>query len=59
MKAELKKQLEKIINATVNDKPKQAYELVCTYLQQQKLKIKKTFELAPFEKDHAAILITQ
>jgi fibrillarin-like pre-rRNA processing protein len=40
-------------------KPKQAYELVSTYLQQQKLKIKKTFELAPFEKDHAAILITR
>ena len=40
-------------------KPKQAYELVCTYLQQQKLKIKKTFELTPFEKDHAAILITR
>ena len=40
-------------------KPKQAYELVCTHLQQQKLKIKKTFELAPFEKDHAAIFITQ
>ena len=40
-------------------KPKQAYELVCTHLQHQNLKIKKTFELAPFEKDHAAILITQ
>ena len=40
-------------------KPKQAYELVCTYLQQQKLKIKNTFDLAPFEKDHAAILTTQ
>jgi fibrillarin-like pre-rRNA processing protein len=40
-------------------KPKQAYELVCTYLQQQKLKIKKTVDLTPFEKDHAAILITQ
>jgi fibrillarin-like pre-rRNA processing protein len=40
-------------------KPKQAYEIVCTYLQEQKLKIKKTFELEPFEKDHAAILITQ
>src|SRR5512136_2280949 len=40
-------------------KPKQAYELVCTHLQQQKLKIKKTIELAPFEKDHAAILIAQ
>lgn len=40
-------------------KPKQAYELVCTYLQEQKLIIKKTFELEPFEKDHAAILITR
>ena len=40
-------------------KPKQAYELVCTHLQQQKLKIKKTIELTPFEKDHAAVLITQ
>jgi len=40
-------------------KPKQAYELVCTHLQQQKLKIKKTIELTPFEKDHATILITQ
>jgi fibrillarin-like pre-rRNA processing protein len=40
-------------------KPKQAYELVCTYLQQKKFKIKKTLDLAPFEKDHAAIFITQ
>ena len=39
-------------------KPKQAYELVCTALQKQKFTIKKTVELAPFEKDHAAILIT-
>lgn len=38
-------------------KPKQAYELVCTHLLQEKLKIKKPLELAPFEKDHAAILI--
>jgi fibrillarin-like pre-rRNA processing protein len=40
-------------------KPKQAYELVCTHLQQEKIKIKKPLELAPFEKDHAAILITR
>jgi fibrillarin-like rRNA methylase len=40
-------------------KPKQAYELVCSYLQQKTLKIKKTLELVPFEKDHAAILVTQ
>jgi fibrillarin-like pre-rRNA processing protein len=40
-------------------KPKQAYTLVCNHLQHEELKIKKTLELAPFEKDHAAILITQ
>jgi fibrillarin-like pre-rRNA processing protein len=39
-------------------KPKQAYELVCAYLQKQKFTIKKNIELAPFEKDHAAILVT-
>jgi fibrillarin-like pre-rRNA processing protein len=37
-------------------KPKQAYELVCSYLQKQKFTIKKTVDLSPFEKDHAAIL---
>ncbi len=40
-------------------KPKQAYELVCTFLQKQKLRIKKTAELGPFEKDHAVILVTR
>jgi fibrillarin-like pre-rRNA processing protein len=40
-------------------KPKQAYELVCSSLQKQKLKIKKTLELGPFEKDHAVILLTR
>ncbi len=39
-------------------KPKQAYDLVATHLKQQNLKIKKPVELAPFEKDHAAILTT-
>jgi fibrillarin-like pre-rRNA processing protein len=38
-------------------KPKQAYELVCSALQKQKFRIKKTVELAPFEKDHASILM--
>lgn len=38
-------------------KPKQAYELVCSALQKQKFRIKKTVELAPFEKDHAAIIL--
>jgi len=40
-------------------KPKQAYELVCSFLQKQKFNIRKTVDLAPFEKDHAAILITR
>jgi len=40
-------------------KPKQAYDLVGSYLQQQKFRIKKTVELGPFEKDHAAIVIIQ
>ncbi len=40
-------------------KPKQAYELVSNALQKQKFKIKKTVELGPFEKDHAAIIIAQ
>ena len=40
-------------------KPKQAYELVCNHLTQYKINIKKTLDLTPFEKDHAAILITR
>lgn len=43
----------------ISMKPKQAYDLVCSYLQKQKFKIKKIVELKPFEKDHAAIIITQ
>lgn len=39
-------------------KPKQAYDLVATHLKQTNLSIKKTFELTPFEKDHAALLVT-
>jgi fibrillarin-like pre-rRNA processing protein len=38
-------------------KPKQAYELVCSYLQTQRFNVKKTIDLEPFEKDHAAIAI--
>ena len=40
-------------------KPKQAYDLVATHLKQQHFTIKKTLELVPFEKDHAALLLTQ
>jgi fibrillarin-like pre-rRNA processing protein len=39
-------------------KPKQAYELVSSSLKKQGLIIRKIVELAPFEKDHAAILVT-
>jgi len=39
-------------------KPKQAYELVTTVLKEQRFVVKKIVDLAPYEKDHAAILIT-
>ncbi|HWR27886.1 MAG TPA: fibrillarin-like rRNA/tRNA 2'-O-methyltransferase [Candidatus Thermoplasmatota archaeon] len=38
-------------------KPKQAYELVCSALQKEKFRMKKTVDLTPFEKDHAAIIM--
>jgi fibrillarin-like pre-rRNA processing protein len=40
-------------------KPKQAYDLVATFLKQQHYAVKKIIELAPYEKDHAAILLTR
>ncbi len=40
-------------------KPKQAYDLVASHLKQTRLIIKKTLELSPFEKDHAALLVTR
>jgi fibrillarin-like pre-rRNA processing protein len=40
-------------------KPKQAYDLVASHLKQEHFTIKKTVELAPFEKDHAALLLTK
>jgi fibrillarin-like pre-rRNA processing protein len=39
-------------------KPKQAYDLVTTVLKQQRFVVKKIVDLAPYEMDHAAILIT-
>src|SRR4030042_1997437 len=38
-------------------KPKIAYEKVCNYLKENSLKIKQVFELEPYEKDHAVIII--
>jgi fibrillarin-like pre-rRNA processing protein len=43
----------------VSLKPKQAYDLVAAHLKGQNLSVKKTLELAPFEKDHAALLVTR
>lgn len=40
-------------------RPKQAYELVCSSLKKQGGTIRRTIELAPFEKDHAAIYLTR
>jgi fibrillarin-like pre-rRNA processing protein len=39
-------------------RPKQAYELVATALQRQRYVVNKILDLAPYEKDHAAILVT-
>ncbi len=38
-------------------KPKIAYEKVCNYLKENTLRIKQVFELEPYEKDHAVIII--
>ena len=40
-------------------RPKQAYEQVATFLKQQRYVVKKILDLAPYEKDHAAILLTR
>jgi len=38
-------------------KPKKVYEMVCSELEENKMKITKTVDLSPFQKDHAAIII--
>lgn len=42
----------------VSLKPTKAYELVANKLKEQKLKIVDTIDLAPYEKDHAAIIVS-
>ena len=42
----------------VSLKPKEAYEIVSDKLKEQKIKILDTIELAPYEKDHAAIVVS-
>ena len=38
-------------------KPKIVYEKVCNYLKENNFRIKQVFELEPYEKDHAVIII--
>lgn len=38
--------------------PKKAYEIVCSKLENSGLKIKEMIDLAPYEKDHVAIIIS-
>ena len=39
-------------------KPDEAYDLVCSKLEKNNLKIKHKINLSPYEKDHAAIVIS-
>ena len=43
----------------VSIKPKKAYDLVCLQLEKNDLKIKSLINLSPYEKDHAAIIVTK
>ena len=40
-------------------KPKLVYEKVCNYLKENSLSIKQVFELEPYEKDHAVVVISK
>ncbi len=42
----------------VSLKPDEAYDLVCSKLEKNNLKIKHKINLSPYEKDHAAIVIS-
>jgi fibrillarin-like rRNA methylase len=39
--------------------PKKAYEQVAGELKQQKIHIKKSFTLAPFDRDHGVFVVTR
>ena len=43
----------------VSLKPDKAYELVCSELKNNRLKIEEKIDLRPFEKDHAAIIVSK
>jgi fibrillarin-like pre-rRNA processing protein len=40
-------------------KPKLVYDKVCNYLKENSLSIKQVFELEPYEKDHAVVVISK
>ncbi len=40
-------------------KPKKVYDEVCNYLKEKSLIIKQVFEIEPYEKDHAVILVSK
>lgn len=42
----------------VSLKPKKVYDLVCSKLKENKIKIGDTIDLSPYEKDHAAIIVS-
>lgn len=42
----------------VSLKPNQAYDIVCSKLEENNLKIKHKIDLSPYEKDHAAIIVS-
>jgi fibrillarin-like pre-rRNA processing protein len=43
----------------VSLKPKKAYEIVCNHLTDNDFNIQQVFALEPYEKDHAAILVSK
>ena len=42
----------------VSLKPKEIYENICSKLIENGLKIKEKIDLKPYEKDHAAIIVS-
>ena len=45
-------------NIDVSLKPEKAYELVCSKLKDEGIKIINKIDLKPYEKDHAAIIVS-
>jgi len=43
----------------VSLKPREAFDLVCSELESSGLKVESMFDLQPFEKDHAVVVISK